>query len=252
MRLEKYGISGKKVFILHGWTHSSDRYKKLAGELSKDMKITLATLPGFGDTKCKYKRSIVRGYLKELNEHLSRNHYDLIVAHSMGGNLILRTLSKNENIRSKVLLLNPAYFGIDHVRFISKLFPLSYMLFFVQRNLPLFIASPLIKAVSLFNLRNPAFVDDITVSDTRGSDPYVTAYLMKALAHDTWRLPKNLRNDVTIIAGRKDKRVLFEKIEVLCEDLPNAKLIVNENGGHTSVVEYYDDVLNTIKNILKD
>lgn len=250
MQINKYGNGDTKVLIIHGWMHSYKRYEKLAQDLSDKMCVSLVTLYGFGGTSCDIKQNIIDEYIKYLIDFLKYNRFDLIIGHSLGGNLILKMLESDDSIDSKILLLNPAYNGIDSMKYASHFLPVFHFLFILQKKIPLIIAKPLIKIASLISINRYSLIDDICVDDIRSINPYTAKQLMKELAFDEWQVTKPYRNEITIVMSENDRLIKKNKLQKLHSDLNTSKLIIFKNIGHTSVIENYDDVYNLIIDIV--
>ncbi len=250
MQINYFGKGQKKIIIVHGWIHSYKRYIKLAEDLSSVATIELVKLPGFGNTKCDVKENITSYYVEEFIKLLDKNEYDLIIGHSLGANVILRAL-ESCSVRSKILLLNPSYYGIDHLKFIARFEKFNTMFFNLQSKLPRFICKPFIKVLGLTSINKYSLVDDMLVDDVRSAQPDVAALLLKEIAFDTWRASKNIESDITVVVSKKDRLISQKNNEILVKDLENFKLITFEKSGHTCIVENYDDVLEIVLELLE-
>ncbi len=250
MQVNYFGNGQKKIMVVHGFMHSYKRYVKLAEDLSSVATVALVTLSGFGGTKCHVKENIIDAYVKDMVEYLDENECDLIIGHSLGGNIVLKTLEASSNIKSSVLLLNPAYFGIDQAKFIVKFPRLNNLFFSMRCKLPRFICKPFIKIFTLISVNKYSLIDDILIDDVRSAQPLTATQLIKELAVDTWRASENIKNNITVVMSEKDRIISSAKIRVLLKDLKNARLITFKKTGHTSILENYDDVLKIVLDIL--
>lgn len=90
---------GKPVIIVHGIMNSSTCWKRVATYLSRNYKVYVVDLPGFGGTKyihnddCTYIESYSRILSKFINDVSEDGVYG-IICHSMGG-MIVNNIMKN-------------------------------------------------------------------------------------------------------------------------------------------------------------
>ncbi len=251
MDYKKYGNSGLKILIVHGWLHSNKRYEKLAIDLSKNYEVMTVCLPGFGHTKCEHKENIINEYVLQLQQLLTNNKFDLIIGHSLGCNVILKMLHKNTYIKSKVLLIAPSYHQITLFKRHRILKMLTYCFFYFSIKMPLLLVKPLISFSLRLGVDDPKYNDDISISDFRAADPRVATNVIFELGYDDWRITKPLKNKFTIVKSKKDKIVLEKNVHLLCSDLNNCELITFENCGHIPITENYDEMLQVIYNLIK-
>lgn len=254
MHYVNYGEKGKKILIIHGWTHSSKRYIHLAKELSSTYNVTLLDLPGFGmSKKLKCKKNLIEALSNEVKTFLENNKFDLLIGHSLGAAILLRIIySKDINISKKVILLNPPYNGISYLKLPSILVYMNYGLFKLQSFCPRWLAKPFIKIVALLSINTYKLIDDILIDDVRNSNSWYAAQLFKELAWDNWEV-KDLSKSriVKIVKSEKDRLINRRNIEKLKNDI-GADVIELKGIGHTTVVEAYEDLKNYILNIAKE
>lgn len=253
MKKIKIGKGNKKVLLIHGWMSSSKIYMRFAKDLEKECDITLIDLPGFGEEK--FSKELLKGnnffefYKLGILKLLEKEKFDIIIGHSLGGNLILRALDSLKNeFDGKVILLNPCYNGIKFLRFIAILTLINRLLFRLKSLLPRWIAKPFIKLFSLLSINKWSLIDDMIIDDVRVADPYVAYKVMNELVFDKWRFKNknNIRN-ITIIKGEKDRLIKEEKINILMKDIRECRLVKLRNTGHTTIVEDYDKFIKIFK-----
>lgn len=252
MNRKKIGFGTKRVLIIHGWMHSSERYVKLAKELESDCSCTILDLPGFGGSNSIAKWNIIEAYTNEMITLLSKEKFDILIGHSLGGAIILRVLEKmSDKYLGDVILASPSYCGINHLKPIAFFVPINAFLFKIQSMCPRIVSAPFIKVVGLLSVNKWDLIDDVLINDSRKANAWTAAVLMYELAFDKWRT-KNLANieKIRIINSKKDRIILDEKISVLKTDLKTFQLIEIPDVGHTTVLEAYDEFVKIIRDTL--
>lgn len=243
----------KNILIVHGWMHSAARYEKLKMDLEKagDYKVTLYEFPGFGETKAAYKKQIMAGYVKDMRNYLSFHKFDIIIAHSLGGSIILKSLNQKE-FTGKLVLLSPEYLGIPLLKPFIIFAPIIYLGLFIAK-IPGKITELFIKLLSLFTINSWKDIDDRIVKDVRRADAFVAAKLMFSLAYDSWRVPSDfrLKEQVVLCVGENDRIIRLSHMEKLKSDIKNCRMQCFKGIGHTVVLENYTLLLNTILNEVK-
>ncbi|MDN3595068.1 alpha/beta fold hydrolase [Zunongwangia endophytica] len=100
----KYG-SGEPILLLPGFTSTSEVYKTLIEDLSKNHEIHAFTFAGFGDVA-----PIPTPWLKTIKEDIetyvikNKLKNPVIIGHSMGGTLGLWLTSENANFKKLILI----------------------------------------------------------------------------------------------------------------------------------------------------
>lgn len=210
--------------IIHGWLHSTQRYRKLKDDINCD--VTLVELAGFGNVP---PRRV--NYVQLVRQELLRTHYDVAIGHSMGGNILIKAINEL-NVDTKVILLSPVYGGLPKLKPLSLLFPLF----------PLVRSKFLIKCLSRLTVGKWSNIDSLMIEDVLRADSATAIKTLQEMVWDTWRVKSDLA--MLVLVGSKDKLVSMDR---LLEDFPNAKVVYVPNVSHTLVVENYELLLKTIK-----
>jgi pimeloyl-ACP methyl ester carboxylesterase len=101
---------GKDILLLHGWGDDRRTFKILALELSKSYRVTTLDLPGFGTSEPPrevWGLDDYASFLKEFTQKLSIMPY-AVIAHSNGGSVAIRALSRSSLSTEKLILLSSA------------------------------------------------------------------------------------------------------------------------------------------------
>lgn len=129
-------MSKKNILIIHGFMHSKNRYYKLCKDLKIDRTINIYFFKfnGFGGILPVKDKNKLNYYAEKLTAMLHKNKYDLIIAHSMGCNVLLKSIAKNQNVAKNIILLSPCYNGIKKFKPLSICIPFSSSVFFYSQN----------------------------------------------------------------------------------------------------------------------
>lgn len=233
----------KKVLIIHGWMHSAERYYELKKDIQckTDYEVDLYEFPGFGSTSPKYEKNILSSYVTDLKDYLQNNEYNVIIAHSMGGNAVLKALESEKN-GTKLILLSPEYYGIPLLRPLIIFKPLLKLGFRFMKK-PFKLNEYIIRLTALLTINKWSAIDELIVKDVKRANPDVATELMFELAYDDWRAGKWCGNrKVVVIIGENDRIIKRKHIRLLKRDLESCDVKIITNIGHTAVLENYEEV----------
>lgn len=244
----------KKILIVHGWMHSADLYRKLKEDLENKglYKVKLYEFPGFGDTPAGQYHHLMDYYTKLMEKELLENHYDYVIGHSMGGNILLRAM-KNKKSNAKLILLSPEYNGITLLKPLMILAPIMPWMLYLFKKWSNPITIFLIKCMALFTINSWEKIDDQIVMDTRRAAPIVATCAMVELAWDNWRISKDewKCGGVELILGEKDRIITQGKMKRLRDDIGDCHIYMIRDIGHTAVLEAYDKLSNILIKIMQ-
>src|SRR5690349_17232860 len=97
----------KKVFIVHGWTYSLDKWTEICG-LLRNMGIEPIQLRVPGLTEPSDKAWDIDGYVEWLNDKLKDEKNPVVIGHSNGGRISLAFVQKYPNKLGKLILIDSA------------------------------------------------------------------------------------------------------------------------------------------------
>ena len=232
------------ILTVHGWTHSNARYMGLAMSLVKHNVINY-NLSGFGGETPKYRHNILDNYVTEIKGHLYNNNYDVIIAHSMGANIILKALD-GKKFKGKIILIDPVYSGIGLLKLCT---PFMYSMYLLN-ILPKFITKPILKLVSLFTINEFKYMDNLLFKDIYRADVHTTISTFRDMTKDTFRVINWVNeNRVYLIRGKKDRVIPKKTTNLLKRDLGIDDFYLFDCG-HSPMLESEDEFLSVIKFIV--
>jgi pimeloyl-ACP methyl ester carboxylesterase len=111
---------GKMVLLLHGWGDNLKTFAGLAAVLSKDYRVIVLDLPGFGLSEVQKEAWNLDNYASFLADFLKKLDTEVyaVIGHSNGGALAIRALATGELTAGKLILLASA--GIREGKTIPK------------------------------------------------------------------------------------------------------------------------------------
>lgn len=234
--LIRTGKGKKKLIILHGWDQNIDvvkSYTDLINELESQgfletHEIILPHLPGFGESEMPDPEGWnTHDYAKWLKQFIDtvigtdlNPKYITFFTHSFGGRILVRFLGNHPNYTNQAIVTASA--GIK--------WPPS-----LRQKISLFCSKRFSRAKNIL----PQTIQKIIMNRILGARDWgmvkseLKPTLRKVLKEKDFRekLPK-IRTKILLIWGAKDSITPLKSGKVFENKLPNAKLIVFENGKH--------------------
>lgn len=231
------------ILVIHGWLHSTRRYADLKIALEPEHDIILYELPGFGGNPIKYKTNYLDNCSLELTSYINYIKPDIIIAHSMGGNIVLRCLARG-CVVPKVILLSPVYNGVPLLKIIKPFRKIMQYLFSKLKH-----HSTIVKIFSLLTINKWKLIDDMIVQDAILANTSTAISCLYEMVNDTWEIKLgNATGDIIIARGENDRVVPRRNMLKLQRDLgKKCKLVEIENIGHTVIVEDPTTLFNLIE-----
>ncbi len=212
---------GKPLLILHGWGSNTERWQNVADLLSKNFKVIIPDLPGFGKSGALQEVwrpndyvSWAEQFIKELN--LGEFY---LMGHSFGGALACKIAIKYPQEVKKLFLISAA--SVRKRTSGKKAYK---------------TLSQIVKIFSFvpgYNFLRKAFYKFII----RKSDyPYVEGNLKETyknvIAEDLSQFTGFIKVPTVIIWGDKDTYTPVEDAQFMNQKIKNSKLIIIPGAGH--------------------
>ena len=121
----EFGDKNPSIVFLHGWQQSGRSFSPLVPFLSKNYRLFLIDLPGFGLTEKPTDDFSSFDYARVITIWLKKKKLKkiILVGHSFGGKIVAIIGSKNPEMIKKLILI--ASSGIPHTKTLVKLVPSS-------------------------------------------------------------------------------------------------------------------------------
>ncbi|MDP3997988.1 MAG: alpha/beta hydrolase [bacterium] len=227
----------KKVYILHGWTYSLDKWQTLIDLLKKNgLNPVLLKVPGL--TQESDRVWDIEDYVGWLKKETETSDNLVLLGHSNGGRIALAFIEKYPQKVDHLILIDSA--GIYHdelpIRFKRTLF----------KGLAK-IGKKLTKSEMMKSLLYKVARE----SDYKNASPQMQKTLVNLLESD-----KNLRLDkievpTTIIWGGQDKTTPLSDGKIMTQKIKNSKLFIIKGAKHSPQYTHPEEVAEKIIEALK-
>lgn len=227
-----YGEGKNTIVLLHGWGQNIEMMRPIGDRLSKENRIIIVDLPGFGESKEPDTIWTMYDYTDCIHELLKSLNVKnpMLIGHSFGGKISLIYASKYEV--SKLVL-----FGSPFKKEIKKL------------SLKTRILKKLKKVPGLNKLEGFA-KRHIGSRDYRQSSDFMRKIMVEHVNLDITEDVKKIKCPTIIIWGTLDQEVPIERAYELESLISDASVIPYEGCTHYAYLERLNQTVNIIKNFL--
>mgnify|MGYP001583740925 FL=1 len=223
-----------KIYILHGWTYSLEKWEKFAVLLKKSgFEPVFLKIPGLtADTNQVWD---LQKYSDWLGERLAKEKGRVtILGHSNGGRIAAFFAAKHPTKIQKLILIAAA--GIFH-----KELPLQ-----IKR----FVFGTLVKIGKKFTsseaLKNILYYF-VGERDYQRASPNMKKTIVNLSHHDLTPFLEKIKVETLIIWGQDDKITPVSDGKLINKLIPNSRLFVIEDAGHSPFFTHPREVVQIIK-----
>jgi len=215
MNYEVYG-TGPDVLLLHGWGQDLNSLRAIGDLLSKEYKVWLLDLPGFGKSLINYPYDL-NDYVLELKTFINSNKIEspILIGHSFGCRVIIKYASKHHV--GKLLLIDAA--GI------VKRSPLYYYKVYSYKSIR-FILNILGQKKLIERLRMKRSSNDYNDSSI------IMKEVLKRIYIDIRGSLKEINAETLIIWGEKDDITPLRDAKLMNKFIDQSGLVIIPNAGH--------------------
>jgi pimeloyl-ACP methyl ester carboxylesterase len=245
--------SGKPVILLHGWRSSVKSWasfqEKLAGEKRK---VIIPDLPGFGKTPLpssqgwplNYYAQWVEKFIQELGKRGELDFPLTLIGHSFGGRIAIKLGAARKIPLDSIILIDAA--GLIPPADFSKRI-IAEIVKGGEIFLTAFYFPPRFKEY----LRLLVY-QIIRQKDYLKVSPEMRETFRKVIGEDLFSLLPEIDLPTLIIWGEKDTLLPLEQAFIFREQIPNSKLEIIPESGHSPHLETPDKLLSLIINFLQE
>ncbi len=226
----------KKVFIIHGWTYSLDKWSVFCAELRKhNIEPVQLRVPGLTDDSDKVWD--IDGYIEWLNKQLSGQKSPTVIGHSNGGRIALSFAQKYPNRIGQLILIDSA--GIAHTerRSLLKLKTLK----FLSKIGKLFSYIPPLKKV---------FYKLIGAKDYYNAPPNMKRTMQNMLQADQLLDLSLINLPVTIIWGREDTITPLKEAQLMHKSIASSDLYIIDDARHSPFFSHPEKTASIVVKVL--
>ncbi len=200
-----------KVLVLHGWEHSSADWSVVGDLLRRDHEVVIVDFPGISENQDEYAGWGVCEYAVWLCDECDLGSFDVVIAHSFGGRVIVEVMAKNDYHFPWLILI-----GTPLIR--RRKSTLSYMSSFAGRFLPQKIKKTILHSV------NP----DAQIAKDHGN--YES--FKKIISYDQREQLQGIDSQTLIVWGEYDEAVPVSVAREISTLIPRATLRIVPSVGH--------------------
>lgn len=242
-----YKVAGKgqPLLILHGWGSSSDSWEKVGKKLSKEYKVVIPDLPGFGKSSLPQKAFSLKDYsdfvLKFTNKLKISTFY--LLGHSFGGRIAIKFAILHPEKIKKLILCNPA--GIKPKPGIK-----TRILFFISQ-----IGNAVFSQRCLERFRDGArnfYYFFLKNKDYVKANGIMKETMKEIIKEDLLPKLSQILAETLIIWGEKDKILPLKYAFLFKEKIANSKLVKIPKVDHSPHIEVPEKLSQIIFNFLQE
>ncbi len=237
---EAYG-NGNPVVLLHGWLTDLETMRPLANSLSKNFKVFLVDVVGFGKSdipKEPLNSDDFGNFLKEFLDKLKIEN-PILIGHSNGGRIIINSVGRGLVKPRKIILIDSA--GLKPKR--SLKYHIKVGIFKFGKIILNLIPSKSFRE----KLRNK-----VGSSDYRASAPVLKDTMNIILNEDLRPLLPNIKAPTLLIWGTLDTATPITDAKEMEKAIPDCGLVEYRNGTHFSYLENIENCKIVLDEFLKN
>lgn len=228
-----YGDSTKEALVfLHGWGQNIEMMKPIADPFSKEYRLIIIDLPGFGESSEPKEIWNLENYVQVIHTLLKELKIEnpILLGHSFGGKVSLLYATKYP-VKKLVL------FGSPYKKEMKKL------------SLKVRILKKLKKVPGLNKMEN--FVKrHIGSTDYRNASPIMRGILVKHVNQDITEEIKKIKAPTLLVWGDLDQEVSLEQAYEIEKLIPDAGVVVFNNCTHYAYLENLHGTIQVLRNFL--
>ena len=227
-----YGDGKNTIVLLHGWGQNIEMMRPIGDKLSKENRIIVVDLPGFGESKEPDTIWTMYDYTECIHELLEtlKVKNPMLIGHSFGGKISLIYASKYEV--SKLVL-----FGSPFKKEIKKLSLKTRVL-------------KKLKKVPVLNKLEGFAKKHIGSRDYRQASEFMRKIMVEHVNLDITEDVKKIKCPTIIIWGTLDQEVPIERAYELEGLIRDASVIPYEGCSHYAYLERLNQTVNVIKSFI--
>lgn len=227
----QYG-EGSDIVLLHGWGQNIEMMKPLGDKLSRNHRITILDLPGFGQTEEPNEALTIYDYNSILEEFLKKLKIKnpILIGHSFGGRIAM--IYASNNTTEKLVL-----FGSPCIARKTKLSLKVRILKFMKKV-------PIVNKLEGFAKKH------IGSRDYKNASDIMRKILVNTVNADLSDCCKKIKCPTLLIWGDNDIEVDVDEAKEIESMIDDAGLIILPNSTHYAYLENLNHVTNILKNFL--
>lgn len=209
----------KKIYIVHGWTYSTDKWLPAVEKLKKDgFETVLLNVPGL--TKEIEKPWTLNDYVEWLHQELKDQKDVVLLGHSNGGRIAISYALKYPELISNLILVDSA--GVLDKRLKTNI---KKSIFGYLSKCGKLICNSDVCKKFLYKLAGE--------KDYLNATPVMRSTMANLITVDLEPELCNIAVPTLIIWGEKDKATPLYQGQIMNQNIKKSKLVIIENAGHS-------------------
>jgi 2-hydroxy-6-oxonona-2,4-dienedioate hydrolase len=227
----------QKLYIIHGWTYSLDRWTKVCKVLeSRGFEIIQLRVPGLNEPSDKVWD--IEGYVKWLDDSLKGESKPIVIGHSNGGRIAMAYIQRHPGRLKQLILVDAA--GI----------PLTGATKLAKRKL-VSTLSPVARAVARNPVLKRGLYKAIGAHDYLNAPPNMKLTMRNMLDTDKTINLAEINLPVTIIWGRNDLVTPLSDGKRLNAGIKDSTLHIINNSRHAPYFDHPEEVADIIGDVTR-
>jgi pimeloyl-ACP methyl ester carboxylesterase len=229
----------KKIYILHGWAYSIDRWQEFVLELKKfDFEPVILKIPGLTAPLAKVWE--LDDYVLWLKDNLKHEKKQVILlGHSNGGRIALAYAAKYPKTLSQIILIDSA--GIYHNELPIRV-----------KRVVFGLAAKVGKKVFKSSSRFKGFLYKFArVHDYEEANPILRTTMLNLIRSDLSNLFSEIKTPTLIIWGKADGVTPLSDGKLMHRGIKGSRIYVLNTGRHSPMFTNTAEVVKIIRKELK-
>ena len=228
------GIIKKKIYILHGWTYSLDKWVKFADLLkSEGFEPVFLNIPGLTNESDEVWD--LGKYTNWLSKEISKENNVILLGHSNGGRIAISFATTYPNKVQKLILVDSA--GIYHKELTLEI--KRFVFGTVAKIGKKFTSSAVLKKF-LYRLAGE--------SDYQAATPNMKQSMVNLISTDLTPVLEKISSPTLIIWGENDKVTPVGDARTMNKLIKNSKLKIIKGARHSPFYTHPNEVVAILKN----
>ena len=233
VNFEQIGDEGENLVILHGWGRSLAEWKATAFLCSKKYKVTVLDFPGFGSSEEPNEVWDIYEYAQFTREFLLKIGIEkaVLMGHSFGGRIGTILASKNPEMVSRLILVDPGGIEIKSIQTKLKI-----------------IAFKLLKPIkNIFGKKIRRYLGS---SDYKATSGTMRKIFIKIINQDLRYLFGLIAQPVYVLWGSRDMVLPVSYTKIYKKYIPHAFIKIIWDADHSPYLSNQKDFFDAIVEIL--
>lgn len=221
---------GNPVILLHGWLADLETMRPIANSLSKNFKVYLVDVVGFGKSDLPEKPLNTNDFGDFLHEFVTKLQIKnpILIGHSNGGRIIINAVGRGLVKPKKIVLM-------DSAGLVPKRKPKYYIKVGIfKMGKSVLNKLPDIEPIKKFKEK---LFDRVGSSDYRASAPVLRETMKIIINEDCTEMLPNIDVPTLLIWGSLDTDTPISNAKKMESIIPNCGLVEYPNSGHFAYLE---------------